>query len=339
MNIQVAIKTLMQGRNLEQNEMQEVMSAIMGGEATPSQISAFLVALAIKGETVDEIVGAASIMRSLAAPVDINAEKIIDSVGTGGDGAKLFNVSTASAFVVAAAGGTVAKHGNRAASGNSGSADLLEAAGVNITISPERVAECVNQVGIGFMFAPMHHSAMKHAIATRKEIAVRTVFNLLGPITNPARATHQLTGVFSEHWVKPMAEVLGRLGSQHALVVHSNDGLDEISLATTTSVAEFKDGEVTTYTIGPEEFGIVPQSLEPLMIEDAAQSLELIRSALSGEAGPAFDMIALNAGATLYAGDMADSLADGVKLAQETLRSGAALEKLEQLASVSQGFS
>jgi anthranilate phosphoribosyltransferase len=337
MNIQAAIKVLMQGRDLEQIEMQEVMSAIMGGEATPSQISAFLVALAIKGETVDEIVGAASIMRSLAAPVDINAEKIIDSVGTGGDGAKLFNVSTASAFVVAAVGGTVAKHGNRAASGNSGSADLLEAAGVNIAISPEQVAECVNQVGIGFMFAPMHHSAMKHAIATRKEIAVRTVFNLLGPITNPARATHQLTGVFSEHWVKPMAEVLGRLGSQHALVVHSDDGLDEISLATTTSVAEFKDGEVTTYTIGPEEFGIVPQSLEPLMIEDAAQSLELIRSALSGEAGPAFDMIALNAGATLYAGDMVDSLADGVKLAQETLRSGAALEKLEQLASVSQG--
>jgi anthranilate phosphoribosyltransferase len=288
---------------------------------------------------VDEIVGAASIMRSLASPVNIKAEKIIDSVGTGGDGAKLFNVSTASSFVVAAAGGTVAKHGNRAASGNSGSADLLEAAGVNIAISPEQVAECINQVGIGFMFAPMHHSAMKHAIATRKEIAVRTVFNLLGPITNPARATHQLTGVFSEHWVKPMAEVLGRLGSQHALVVHSNDGLDEISLATTTSVAEFKDGEVATYTIGPEEFGIVPQSLAPLMIEDATQSLELIRGALSGEAGPAFDMVALNAGATLYAGDMADSLADGVKLAQQTLRSGTALEKLEQLASVSQGFS
>ena len=339
MNIQAAIKVLMQGSNLEQHEMQQVMSAIMGGEATPSQISAFLVALAIKGETVDEIVGAASIMRSLAAPVNINAEKVIDSVGTGGDGAKLFNVSTASAFVVAAAGGTVAKHGNRAASGNSGSADLLEAAGVNIAISPEQVAECIHQVGIGFMFAPMHHSAMKHAIATRKEIAVRTVFNLLGPITNPARATHQLTGVFSEHWVKPMAEVLGRLGSQHALVVHSDDGLDEISLATTSSIAEFKDGEVTTFTIGPEEFGIVPQSLEPLMIEDATQSLELIRSALLGEAGPAFDMIALNAGATLYAGDMADSLADGVKLAQETLRSGAALEKLEKLASVSQGFS
>ena len=338
MNIQTAIKTLMQGQNLEQNEMQDVMSAIMGGEATPSQISAFLVALAIKGETVDEIVGAATIMRSLAAPVEINADKIIDSVGTGGDAAKLFNVSTASAFVVAAAGGTVAKHGNRAASGNSGSADLLETAGVNISISPEQVAACINEVGIGFMFAPTHHSAMKHAIATRKEIAVRTVFNLLGPITNPARATHQLTGVFAEHWLEPMAEVLGRLGSVHALVVHSDDGLDEISLATTTSVAEYKNGEVTRYTIGPEEYGIVPQPLDPLIIEDSAQSLQLIRSALSGEAGPAFDMVALNAGATLYAGDMADTLAAGVKLAQETLRSGGALKKLDKLVAVSHRF-
>ncbi len=338
MNIQTAIKALMQGQNLEQNEMQEVMKAIMGGETTPSQISAFLVALAIKGETVEEIVGAATIMRSLAAPVDIKAEVIIDSVGTGGDGAKLFNVSTASAFVVAAAGGTVAKHGNRAASGNSGSADLLETAGVNISISPDQVAECINEVGIGFMFAPTHHSAMKHAIATRREIAVRTVFNLLGPITNPARATHQLTGVFAERWVMPMAEVLGRLGSQHALVVHSDDGLDEISLATTTSVAEFKNGELSRYTIGPEEFGIVPQSLDSLIIEDSAQSLKLIRSALSGETGPAFDMVALNAGATLYAGDLSDSLKEGVKLAQEILRSGKALQKLEQLASISQRF-
>ena len=179
---------------------------------------------------------------------------------------------------------------------------------------------------------------MKHAITTRKEIAVRTVFNLLGPITNPAGATHQLTGVFARNWVKPMAEVLGRLGSQHALVVHSDDGLDEISLATTTSVAEFKDGELSSYTIGPEEFGIVPQSLDSLVIEDSAQSLELIRSALSGEAGPAFDMVALNAGATLYAGDLSDSLVDGVRLAQEVLRSGKALEKLEQLVRVSQGF-
>ncbi len=339
MNIQSAIKTLMQGKDLEQNQMQDVMSAIMGGEASASQISAILVALAIKGETVDEIVGAATIMRSLAAPVEIKVDKIIDCVGTGGDGAKLFNVSTASAFVVAAAGGTVAKHGNRAASGNSGSADLLEAAGVNISISPAQVAQCIEQCGVGFMFAPTHHAAMKHAIATRKEIAVRTVFNLLGPITNPARATHQLTGVFSDHWVVPMAEVLGRLGSQHALVVHSADGLDEISLATTTNVAEFKDGQVTAYTIAPEDFAIVPQSLDSLLVDDAAQSLALIRDALSGKAGPAFDMVALNAGATLYAADMADSLGEGVELARQILNSGQALEKLDQLAALTQSFS
>ncbi len=339
MNIQSAIKTLMQGKDLEQNQMQDVMSAIMGGEASASQISAILVALAIKGETVAEIVGAATIMRSLAAPVEIKVDKIIDCVGTGGDGAKLFNVSTASAFVVAAAGGTVAKHGNRAASGNSGSADLLEAAGVNISISPAQVAQCIEQCGVGFMFAPTHHAAMKHAIATRKEIAVRTVFNLLGPITNPARATHQLTGVFSDHWVVPMAEVLGRLGSQHALVVHSADGLDEISLATTTNVAEFKDGQVTAYTIAPEDFAIVPQSLDSLLVDDAAQSLALIRDALSGKAGPAFDMVALNAGATLYAADMADSLGEGVELARQILNSGKALEKLDELAVLTQSFS
>lgn len=338
MNIQSAIKTLMQGQNLEQNQMQDVMSAIMGGDASASQISAILVALAIKGETVDEIVGAATIMRSLAAPVEIKTDKIIDCVGTGGDGAKLFNVSTASAFVVAAAGGTVAKHGNRAASGNSGSADLLEAAGVNISISPKQVAQCIEQCGVGFMFAPTHHAAMKHAIATRKEIAVRTVFNLLGPITNPARATHQLTGVFSDHWVVPMAEVLGRLGSQHALVVHSADGLDEISLATTTHVAEFKDGEVADYTIAPEDFAISPQSLDSLLVEDAAQSLALIREALSGNTGPAFDMVALNAGATLYTADMAESLSAGIEQAKQILKSGKALEKLDELAALTQSF-
>lgn len=336
MNIQNAIKALMQGLDLEQTQMQDVMSIIMGGNATSSQISAFLVALAIKGETVDEIVGAATIMRDLASPVNIEAAVIIDSVGTGGDGAKLFNVSTASSFVVAAAGGIVAKHGNRAATGNSGSADLLETAGVNIAISPEQVAQCIAQCGIGFMFAPTHHSAMKYAIATRKEIAVRTVFNLLGPLTNPARATHQLTGVFSEHWVKPMAEVLGRMGSQHALVVHSEDGLDEISLASPTSVAEFKDGAVKTYTITPEDYGIERQALDSLIIEDSTQSLALIKNALSGEPGPAFDMLALNAGATLYAGDLSDSLTAGVELAQQVLQSGKALDKLTQLAKASQ---
>ncbi len=336
MNIQSAIKSLMQGQNLEQSQMQDVMSQIMGGAATPSQISAFLVALAIKGETVDEIVGAATIMRDLAAQVQLEADKIIDSVGTGGDGAKLFNISTASSFVVAAAGGVVAKHGNRAASGNSGSADLLETAGVDISIRPEQVAQCIKQCGIGFMFAPTHHSAMKYAITTRKEIAVRTVFNLLGPLTNPARATHQLTGVFSPHWVEPMAEVLGRMGSQHALVVHSEDGLDEVSLAVPTHVAEYVDGKVITYRIAPEEFGIERQSLDGLIVENSAQSLALIKNALSGDTGPAADMLALNAGATLYAGDLSDTLSAGVEMARNILQSGKALNKLEQLVEVSQ---
>ncbi len=338
MEIVTAIKTLVVGQNLSQNEMQDVMSAIMGGEATPSQISAILVALAIKGETVDEIVGAATIMKSLAAPVEIKASTIIDTVGTGGDGAKLFNVSTASAFVTAAAGGAVAKHGNRAASGNSGSADLLEAAGVDITISPDQVAKCIDTCGIGFMFAPTHHSAMRHAIGTRKEIGVRTVFNLLGPITNPANATHQLTGVFAKEWVRPMAEVLGKMGSQHAVVAYSEDGLDEISIAADTAVAEMKAGKVTEYTIKPEDFGIQRQPLDALVIEDAEQSLILVRSALSGEAGPACDMVALNAGATIYAGDMVESLEEGVTLAKSILDSGKALIKLEELAAVSSRF-
>ncbi len=336
MNIQTAIKILMQGTSLNQNEMQDVMTAIMGGEATPSQISGFLIALAIKGESVDEIVGAATIMKSLASKVDIAATKIIDTVGTGGDGAKLFNVSTACAFVTAAAGGTVAKHGNRAASGNSGSADVLETAGVNIGIKPEQVADCINECGVGFMFAPSHHSAMRHAIATRKEIAVRTIFNLLGPLTNPANATHQLTGVFAREWVEPMAEVLGRMGSQHALVVHSNDGMDEISIADETAMAEFKHGQfIATTMLKPEDYGIKRQSMDSLIIEDSTQSLALINSALSGEKGPAYDMVALNAGATLYAGDESATLAEGVELARATLDSGKALSKLEQLAQYS----
>jgi anthranilate phosphoribosyltransferase len=265
---------------------------------------------------------------------------VIDTVGTGGDSAKLFNVSTACAFVTAAAGGVVAKHGNRAASGNSGSADVLETAGVNIGIKPEQVADCINECGVGFMFAPSHHSAMRHAIATRKEIAVRTVFNLLGPLTNPANATHQLTGVFAREWVEPMTQVLGRMGSQHALVVHSDDGMDEISIAEDSAMAEFKEGQFTAITtLKPEDYGIKRQAIDSLIIEDSAQSLSLIQRALSGEKGPAYDMVAINAGATLYAGDMAPTLKDGVDLARETLNSGKALQKLEDLARFSSSLS
>ena len=339
MDLQSANRRLASGENLSREEMQSVMASIMSGQATDAQIGAFLTALMIKGETVDEIVGAATIMRELSAKVEINADKIVDSVGTGGDGAKLFNVSTASALVAAEAGASIAKHGSRAATGNSGSADVLEAAGVNIGISPEQVGQCVEQCGIGFMFAPSHHSAMRFAIGPRKEIGIRSFFNLLGPVTNPAGAKYQLAGVFSKGWVRPMAEVYAELGSVHTLVVSSDDGLDEISIASTTDVAELKDGTITEYQIEPEQFGISRSDLSEIIVSDAAESLSMIQSALSGKAGPASDMIALNAGATIYAGDLASSLEEGVILAQEILSSGKGSEKLEQLVQFSQTFS
>ncbi len=339
MDLQSANRRLASGENLSREEMQSVMASIMSGQATDAQIGAFLTALMIKGETVDEIVGAATIMRELSAKVEINADKIVDSVGTGGDGAKLFNVSTASALVAAEAGASIAKHGSRAATGNSGSADVLEAAGVNIGISPEQVGQCVEQCGIGFMFAPSHHSAMRFAIGPRKEIGIRSFFNLLGPVTNPAGAKYQLAGVFSKGWVRPMAEVYAELGSVHTLVVSSDDGLDEISIASTTDVAELKDGTITEYQIEPEQFGISRSDLSEIIVSDAAESLSMIQSALSGKAGPASDMIALNAGATIYAGDLASSLEEGVILAQEILSGGKGSEKLEQLVQFSQTFS
>ncbi len=338
MDLPSAIRQLAAGQDLSRQEMQDVMSLIMHGEATPAQIGAFLTALMIKGETVEEIVGAATIMRDLAAKVETQSDAIVDTVGTGGDGAKLFNVSTASAFVTSAAGAKVAKHGNRAATGTSGSADALEAAGVNIAITPAQVASCIDQVGIGFMFAPTHHAATRHAIGPRREIGVRTIFNLLGPLTNPAGARYQLVGVFDQKWVRSLAEVFGAMGSEHTLVVCSDDGTDEISLATETEVAEYRHGEITTYRIGPEQFGIERQSLEAITVRDAAHSLALINEALAGTPGAAFDMVALNAGATIYAADMADSLMAGVDRAREVLTSGAALTRLQQLAAFSSGL-
>jgi anthranilate phosphoribosyltransferase len=318
--------------------MKSVMTLIMSGEATDAQIGAFLTALMVKGETVDEIVGAATIMRELSAKVETRSDKIVDSVGTGGDGAKLFNVSTASALVASAAGASVAKHGNRAATGNSGSADVLEAAGVNIAITPQQVGQCVDQCGVGFMFAPAHHSAMRYAIGPRKEIGIRTIFNLLGPLTNPANAGYQLVGVFSQHWVRPLAEVFAEMGSTHTLVVSSDDGLDEISIAADTSVAEFKNGSFFEYRISPEQFGIAKTSLESIVVTDSGQSLDMIKIALGGEPGAAYDMLALNAGATIYAGDLADSLEQGVQRAREVLDSGKGLEKLAQLVKMSSSF-
>ena len=336
MNIQKAIASVIEGQSLNTEDMIAVMRQIMTGECTDAQIAGFLVALRIKGETVEEITGAATVMRELATGVSVSGDHLVDIVGTGGDGISTFNISTASTFVVAAAGGKVAKHGNRSVSSKSGAADLLEAAGVRLDLSAEEVARCVDAVGVGFMFALNHHSAMKHAIGPRKELATRTVFNLLGPITNPAGVPNQLLGVFSKQWVRPIAEVLKDLGSEHILVVHSADGLDEISIADKTFVAELKDGEITEYTISPEQFGMQRSSLTDLKVADAAESLSVIQSLLSGTDGGASDIVALNAGAAIYAANIASSLEEGVKIAQDVLASGTAGEKLKELAQVTQ---
>jgi anthranilate phosphoribosyltransferase len=339
MDMQAAIRRVLENQDLTRDEMTQVMRLIMTGEATPAQIGGFLVGLRMKGETVDEITAAASVMRELATGVKVEGEHVVDIVGTGGDAANTFNISTASTFVVAAAGGIVAKHGNRSVSSKSGSADLLEAAGVNLELSAEQVAQCIHEVGVGFMFAPMHHSAMRHAIGPRKEMAVRTIFNVLGPLTNPAGAPNQLLGVFSEELVEPLAEVLKALGSNHVLVVHSEDGMDEISIAAPTKVAELKNGEITTYTISPAQFGIATGKLEDLAVDGAEESLAVVRQALGNTPGAARDIVVLNAGAAIYAADLVDSLEAGVQKAQEVIASGAALEKLEALVALSKSLS
>ena len=255
MNMQTALQCLLDKQDLSPEQMREVMSIIMTGAATPAQIAGFLIALRGKGETIDEIAAAAQVMRELATPVAVNGDHVIDTCGTGGDGANTFNISTTCAFVVAAAGGQVAKHGNRSVSSRSGSADVLEAAGVNLNLDAAQVSRCVKEIGVGFLFAPKHHSAMKHAIGPRKEMGVRTIFNLLGPLSNPAGAPNQLIGVFAKQWVEPLAKVLQKLGSQHVLVVNAEDGLDEISIGAATTVAELHEGQVKSYTITPEQFG------------------------------------------------------------------------------------
>lgn len=336
MNIKQALNQLVNRIDLSTDEMIAVMREIMTGGATPAQIGGFLVALRMKGETIDEITGAASVMRELATPVAIDLPYLVDTCGTGGDGANLFNVSTAGAFVVAAAGGKVAKHGNRSISSSTGSADVLEAAGINLNITPEQVARCVKEIGVGFMFAPAHHSAMKHAIGPRKELALRTIFNMLGPMTNPAQVKRQVIGVFNGELCKPMAEVLKRLGSEHVMVVHAKDGLDEISLATETRVAELKNGQVTEYFLKPEDFAIDSKSLIGLTVTSAQESLTLIKDALgkrNSDAGKkAADIIALNAGAAIYVSGVANTMRDGVEMARDAIASGLAGEKINELA-------
>lgn len=335
MNLQTAIQTVLDHKNLSRDEMRDVMRLIMTGEATQAQIGGFLIGLRMKGETVEEIAAAAEVMRELAHKVDVSGEHIVDIVGTGGDNSHTFNISTASCFVVAAAGGKVAKHGNRSISSKSGSADLLEAAGVNIDLTPEQVEQCIEQVGVGFMFAPKHHGAMKHAIGPRREMAVRTIFNVLGPLTNPAGAPNLVMGVFSEELVEPLANVFKALGSRHVMVVHSDDGLDEISIAAKTKVAELKDGEVTTWVIDPADFGCKADNLDALKVENADESLELVCSVLTNKPGPAKDIVVLNAGAAIYVCGLADTLEAGVARAREVIESEAAAEKMAALIALS----
>jgi len=338
MDMQAAIRAVTEKRNLDADEMTTVMRTIMTGEATPAQIGGFLIGLRMKGETVDEIAAAARVMRELATGVQVTGSNVVDIVGTGGDATNTFNVSTASTFVVAAAGGTVAKHGNRSVSSKSGSADLLEAAGVNLDLTPEQVAQCINEIGVGFMFAPKHHSAMKHAIGPRKEMGVRTIFNVLGPLTNPAGAPNQLLGVFSSELVEPLAEVLNKLGSNHVLVVNAEDGMDEISVGAPTHVAELKNGQVSTYTITPEQFGVQRVDIKQLVVSSAAESLAIINAVLENQPGPARDIVMLNAGAAIYAAGLADTLDAGIRKADTELATGKAKEKLDALVKLSNSF-
>jgi anthranilate phosphoribosyltransferase len=330
MNISEAIKAVISKQNLNEGEMHDVMNSIMTGQTTDAQIGAFLVGLSMKGETIEEITASAKVMRALATSVELSSnDYLVDTCGTGGDGLGLFNISTASAFVVAAAGGKVAKHGNRSISSKSGSADVLEAAGINLNISPELISHCIEEIGLGFMFAPAHHSAMKHAIGPRKELAVRTIFNVLGPLTNPAKAPNQIMGVYDKSLVEPIANVLKGLNSRHVMVVHSEDGLDEFSIANTTYVAELKDNNISTYTVHPGDFGLEEGNLDSIKAENAEQSLALINEAFSGKKGVARDIIALNAGAAIYVSGLVSSFDEGVTQANQILSDGSAQDKLD----------
>ena len=331
MDMQAAIRSVTERRDLPEADMIEVMRLIMTGEATPAQIGGFLIGLRMKGETVAEITAAARVMRELATPVPVSGEHLVDTCGTGGDGASTFNISTASAIVTAAAGARVAKHGNRSVSSSCGSADVLEAAGVNLDLGAEQVARCVDEIGVGFLFAPKHHSAMKHAIGPRKEMGVRTLFNLLGPLTNPAGAPNQVLGVFSADWLEPLAQVLGKLGSRHVLVVHADDGLDEISIGGSTQIAELKDGEVSSYRVSPGQFGMAVGKIKDLAVPDAAASLAMINAVFDGADGAARDIVLLNAGAAVYVSGLASSLENGIELARQAVASGAAKQKFKQL--------
>ncbi len=335
---QQALVRLIEQREIFYDEMVSLMRQIMKGEVPPTMIAAILVGLRVKKETIGEISAAAFVMREFATKVPVTQrDHLVDTCGTGGDAAHTFNISTASAFVAAAAGARVAKHGGRSVSSTCGSADVLEALGVNLTLTPEQVGHCVDQIGIGFMFAPNFHGAMKYAAPVRKELGVRTMFNVLGPLTNPAGAGNQVMGVFHPDLVGIQTRVLQRLGSHHVLVVNGSDGLDEITISGPSFVGELKDGQVSEYTVTPEEFGLKSAPLDEIRVTSIGEAKAMLVGVLDGKAGPARDIVLLNAGAAIYVAGLADSLAHGVKKAAEIVASGAAKNKLTQLIQVSNG--
>ena len=339
MEIKEALSELIKGQDLQREDMSSVMLQILEGRSTDAQIGAFLVALSIKGESIDEVISAVGVMRDLSIKVEVGSKYLVDTCGTGGTGVSIFNVSTASAFVASACGARVAKHGNRSATRSSGSADLLEQAGLSLELSPKDVSRCIEEVGMGFMFAAAHHSAMKYAIGPRKEIGLKTMFNILGPLTNPAGALNQVVGVYHKRWVRPIAEVLKELGSIHVLVVHSKDHLDEISIADETYVAELVNGSIKEYVIKPEDFGFNKQPLDDLIVSSPSESLSLVKQGLLDKNYAASSMIAMNAGAALYAAGVTNSLRKGVLIATECVKSGKGVKKLEELVSFSQSLS
>lgn len=337
MNIQQALNHITKNIHLTQPQMEDIMRSIMQGEATEAQIGALMMGLRMKGESIDEMTAAARVMREFAIKIDVSDIKhLVDIVGTGGDGQNLFNVSTASSFVIAAAGATIAKHGNRGVSSKSGSSDLLEQAGIHLDLDMQQTERCIREMGVGFLFAPNHHKAMKYAAGPRRELGIRSIFNLLGPLTNPAGVKRFVIGVFSDELCRPIAEVMKQLGAEHVMVVHSRDGLDEISLAAPTAIAELKDGEITEWTLNPEDVGIESQTLNGLVVADAAASLKLIKDALgknkSDIGEKAANMIALNAGAGIYVSGITKTYAQAVTFAQDIIYGGQALEKMSVLA-------
>ncbi len=336
MNMQDAIRSVLEKRDLSTQEMTTVMELIMTGDASPAQIGGFLVGLRSKGESIDEITAAARVMRALATKVSVeDSQHLVDTCGTGGDASGTFNISTAAAIAAAASGAKIAKHGNRSVSSNSGSADVLEAAGVKIDLNADQVAACIQKCGVGFMFAPQHHAAMKYAIGPRREMGVRTIFNVLGPLTNPAAAPNQVLGVFSRDLVATLAGVLKNLGSRHVLVVHGADGLDEISIADETHIAELKDGQITEYSINPEQFGFTRNSLDTIKTSDKQASLAVIQEVFDNTPGPARDIVTLNAGAAIYASGIAASLTEGIEQAKQQLADGSAKARFAELIDIS----